>query len=154
MKGIPSHYSCEEIDLMTNEQKSRIGELRRQGLGYKRIAKELGLCESTVKTFCHRNDMSCGSMETAKSYYQYIPLTPCRFCGTMVPQYPARKEKKFCSDSCRNKWWNAHLSESNRDGMSTYTCPACGRTFSAYGKRNRKYCSHACYIADRFGGAK
>ena len=32
------------------------------------------------------------------------------------------------------------------------TCPACGKTFSAYGKRNRKYCSHECYIIDRFGG--
>ncbi len=35
-----------------------------------------------------------------------------------------------------------------------YRCPRCGSTFRAYRNRNRKYCSHECYIADRFGGGK
>ncbi|RXM53885.1 RNA polymerase subunit sigma-70, partial [Clostridium tetani] len=26
----------------------------------------------------------------------------------------------------------------------------CGKEFSAYGNKNRKYCSHNCYIRDRF----
>ena len=33
------------------------------------------------------------------------------------------------------------------------TCPSCGSTFYAYGNRNRKYCSHECYVEARFGGA-
>jgi hypothetical protein len=31
-----------------------------------------------------------------------------------------------------------------------FTCIACGKRFSAYGKADRKYCSHECYINDRF----
>mgnify|MGYP002626074911 CR=1 FL=1 len=77
---------------------------------------------------------------------------PCKYCGTMILQIPGRKEKKFCSDDCRNSWWNKHLTEVKRKNMTDYICPACGKTFSAYGKRNRKYCSHECYITDRFGG--
>lgn len=137
---------------MTNEMKIRIAELRKEGLGYKKIADALGVSESTVKTFCHRNDMASIPTETVKTISQDMPLKPCRFCGTMVPQYPGRKGKKYCSDACRNKWWNVHLSEIKRRSMSEYICPACGKPFSAYGKRNRKYCSHECYIADRFGG--
>jgi len=67
-------------------------------------------------------------------------------------QTEGRKEKKFCSDRCRNKWWNSHLSEVKRKAMYEYTCPNCKKTFMAYGNRNRKYCSHECYINDRFGG--
>ena len=40
-----------------------------------------------------------------------------------------------------------------RKAMYEYTCPTCGSTFYAYGNRSRKYCSHECYIAARFGGA-
>lgn len=138
---------------MTNEEKSRIAEMRKSGMGYKKIAQALGLSEGTVKTFCHRNGMAGVSPEITETDGASVDRKPCRQCGVMVPQYPGRKEKKFCSDDCRNKWWNAHLGEANREAMSRYTCPACGRPFSAYVKRNRKYCSHGCYIADRFGGA-
>ncbi len=41
MKGIPSHYSREEIRHMTNEEKRRVVDLRTQGFGYKRIAQTL-----------------------------------------------------------------------------------------------------------------
>ena len=31
-------------------------------------------------------------------------------------------------------------------------CARCGKPFTAYGNAGRKYCSHSCYIADRFKG--
>ena len=31
-------------------------------------------------------------------------------------------------------------------------CRYCDKTFFPYGNKNRKYCSHQCYINDRFGG--
>lgn len=34
--------------------------------------------------------------------------------GRRVAQQAGRKEKKFCSDKCRNKWWNAHLDQVDR----------------------------------------
>jgi endogenous inhibitor of DNA gyrase (YacG/DUF329 family) len=152
MKGIPSHYSCEEISHMTNEQKSRIAELRKEGLGYKRIAKALGLNDGTVKTYCHRHGMATVQAETAKPSRD-ASGDKCRFCGAPLVQLPGRKPKKFCSDECRNRFWNRNIARVNRKSMIRYTCPVCGKAFNAYGKHNRKYCSHGCYITDRFGGA-
>ena len=137
---------------MTKDEKSRVAELRRAGSGYKRIAQELGLSESTVKTFCHRNGLNSLSDEKQEVNSRDVTEKPCLCCGKMVVQYPGRKEKKYCSDDCRTKWWNSHIGEVKRKAMHDYTCPTCGRTFSAYGNRHRKYCSHECYITDRFGG--
>ena len=137
---------------MTNEEKSRIVKMRGDGIGYKKIAQTLGLSEGTVKTFCHRNGLAGTGLDAPEKASASILQKPCRYCGAMVVQIPGRKEKKFCSDECRNSWWNRHLSETKRKSMTEYVCPACGKTFSAYGKRNRKYCSHECYITDRFGG--
>lgn len=43
---------------MTQEQKTRIAQLRQQNIGYASIAKELSLSVNTVKAFCRRNDLS------------------------------------------------------------------------------------------------
>lgn len=138
---------------MTNEQKAAITEYRKNGYGYKKISRLTGVCESTVKTFCRRNGMAGNIKETAAEDAHRITEKPCRQCGKPVIQYPGRKEKKFCCDACRNRWWNSHLGEVKRKAMYDFVCPTCGKTFSAYGNRNRKYCSHECYIEDRFGGA-
>jgi endogenous inhibitor of DNA gyrase (YacG/DUF329 family) len=43
-----------------------------------------------------------------------------------------------------------------RQGIKTkqpytqYTCPQCGKVFTSYGNKKRKYCSHNCYIKSRF----
>ena len=37
-------------------------------------------------------------------------------------------------------------------GIKNVRCPHCGKEFHIYGDRRRKYCSHECYIADRFKG--
>ena len=137
---------------MTNEEKSRIADMRKSGMGYKKIARVLGLSEGTVKTFCHRNGMASVRAEEAPAVTAAVPQKPCQFCGKMIDQTPGRKEKKFCGDDCRNRFWNRNLSHIKRKAMTDYTCPSCSKTFSAYGKRNRKYCSHECYILDRFGG--
>ena len=51
------------------------------------------------------------------------------------------------------RWWNSHLDLVKRKAIYHFTCPTCGREFTAYGNAHRKYCSHSCYIEDRFGGA-
>lgn len=137
---------------MTVEDKIRIAELRKEGLGYKRIAKALGLNDGTVKTYCHRHGMATVQAKPAKPSRD-ASRDKCRFCGAPLLQIPGRKPKKFCSDECRNKFWNRNIARVNRKSMIRYTCPVCGKAFNAYGKHNRKYCSHGCYIADRFGGA-
>ena len=135
---------------MTTEEKQEISRLRKAGAGYTRIANELGINVNTVKTFCRRNGLTGDMPEQLPG----ITEQPCRQCGRPVVQYPGRREKKFCSDVCRNRWWNGHLGEAERENMATHPCPVCGSEFHAYGSRNRKYCSHACYIRARFGGAE
>lgn len=39
---------------MTEEQRKRVFKLRSQGLGYKTIAREVGLSSDTVKSYCKR----------------------------------------------------------------------------------------------------
>lgn len=130
---------------MTNEQKMLLISLRKDGLGYKRIADRIGISENTVKSFCRRNAGVVIIQESKED-------SCCKCCGKLIEQNPKRKEKKFCSDACRMKWWNSHLDQVERKAIYEYTCPACGRKFSVYGDAKRKYCSHKCYVAHRFGG--
>lgn len=138
---------------MTNEQRAAIAEYRRNGYGYKKISRLTGVCESTVKTFCRRNSLDGNAGEISNDEKAETTEKACLCCGKPVTQHYGRKEKKFCSDVCRNKWWNSHLHLVKRKAMYDFVCPTCGKHFYAYGNRNRKYCSHECYIEDRFGGA-
>jgi len=138
-----------EVDNMNDTQRQKIRELRTDGYSYGRISRMLGISENTIKTFCRRNGLG-GVMDTL------VPVEAgghfCLCCGAAVRQVGGRKEKKFCSDRCRNKWWNQNLDKVNRKANYEYVCPCCQKSFTAYGNKNRKYCSHECYIRDRFGG--
>ena len=124
---------------MKKEDMIVIGNMRLQGKSAGAIAAALGLSVNTVKSYLRRHpDMGCTHF--------------CPQCGKPVMQAEGRKEKKFCSDKCRNKWWNAHLDKVDRRAIREVTCAGCGKTFSVYGQAARKYCSHACYIRHRFGG--
>ena len=115
-------------------QKEAILRLRRQGCGYKAIAEQLALPRDTVRSCCKRS----------------TPAGMCKNCGAPIQQMSGRKTKLFCSASCRRAWWNSHPGAVNQRAIYSFTCPNCGKEFTAYGNANRKYCSHACYIASRF----
>jgi endogenous inhibitor of DNA gyrase (YacG/DUF329 family) len=135
---------------MTNLQKQRIAELRGQGIGYARIAESLGISENTVKSYCQRNNLG-GNMAVATQPAD--GQTFCRRCGKALTQSPGKKPIKFCSVECRAAWWKAHPDRLNKKALYRVTCSACGAEFTAYGNAKRKYCSHACYVAGRFGKA-
>lgn len=135
---------------MTNEQREEIKKLRADGYGYNRVAKALGISVNTVKSFCRRNNLTGRRMKPKTPADEVIGL--CKCCGISVEQNLGRKEKKFCSDKCRMKWWNNNLDKVNRKAMYEFICPNCKKNFTVYGNSNRKYCSHECYVADRFGG--
>jgi endogenous inhibitor of DNA gyrase (YacG/DUF329 family) len=127
---------------MTNQQKDQIRTMRMQGLGYVKIGQALGISHNTVRSFCRRNGLD---RDAAKN------TTACQQCGKLVKIIPKQKPKKFCSDACRASWWNSHPELVRRKAVYHYTCACCGQEFTAYGNQTRKYCSHKCYIADRFG---
>lgn len=101
----------------------------------------LGISDNTVRSFCRRNGLGDAAKNTVA----------CKHCGKLIKIIPKQKPRKFCSDACRTAWWNSHPDCVDRKAVYAYTCSHCGKPFTAYGNKERKYCSHGCYIADRFG---
>lgn len=135
---------------MTTEQKTQIFTLRTQGYGYASIAKAIGVKKDTVKSFCRRNGVA--GIRAAK---QAGRQNCCPQCGKKLVQPEKQKPRRFCSDLCRQTWWNAHPEMVKQKAVYSYVCPTCGKPFTAYGNSHRKYCSHQCYVQARFqGGAE
>ena len=122
---------------MTENQKSEIKRLHESGLGYKRISSETGISVNTVKSFL-KTSVPLGAEKNR-----------CLNCSVPVVQAPHRKQKKFCSDKCRNAWWSAHP-ENRKEKPYTHTCLCCGREFST-DRVVSKYCSRNCFAKARRG---
>lgn len=135
---------------MTDKQKKQIEEYRNSGCGYTQISKMMDLSVNSIKTYCKRHGL--GGALGYSSPADNNSSCCCENCGKDVKQLPGRKLKRFCSDKCRMDWWNHHQENVNRKANYEITCAYCGKVFTAYGNANRKYCSHECYIEDRFGG--
>lgn len=132
---------------MTEEQKNAIIRCRNGGLGYATIAKDIGLTKDAVVAFCRRNGLTgnmAGKVQDTAGR--------CKECGTVLVQTEGMKTRVFCCAECRKKWWKEHPEMLDKKAVYSYTCAGCGREFTAYGNSRRKYCSHACYIKDRFKG--
>lgn len=138
-------------DCMTNEQRMRITDMRNKGFGYTTIASAVGLSKDSVKAFCRSHDLT-GVKAGNTTTEAVADSTSCLHCGAPLINLPGAKRKKFCNRICRQAWWNAHPEEVKRKAVYQYTCLSCGKPFTAYGNANRKYCSHACYIAYRYAG--
>lgn len=132
---------------MTNEQKRRIAELRSTGVSYAKIGEALGIPGDTVKTYCRRNHVIIAQETSSDNTPAF-----CRECGAPLMQTEKQKPRVFCSRACREKWWHAHPDKLNKKAVYDFQCAGCGKPFTAYGNRHRKYCSHGCYIAARFKG--
>lgn len=96
---------------MASEQKIMIEEYRKNGIGYKQIAKDIGISVNSVKTYCRRNNLCSDDLQNR------ISNSVCEQCGKIVVQRKGKKHKRFCSDSCRNKWWNTHLDQVKRKAI-------------------------------------
>ena len=135
---------------MTKEQKSEIMLLRRQGVGYKRIAAIMEISVETVKSYCRRNFEENAikaevSMRNASSDDKSGSFSPCKHCGSPLQQTPGKRRREFCGSACRAAYWRAHPKT-----VRLQRCAGCG-TLLLMGSVSRKYCSHACYIRHRFG---
>ena len=122
---------------MQIELKNRILELKKLGMGYKAIAKELSITPSAVRNVC-----------TSK-YNDPEKYGNCKNCGIKTRQTPGKKKRQFCSDKCRMAWWNVHKDEIKRKAFYNYKCPCCNKEFVAYGNSKRIYCSINCFINSR-----
>ena len=132
---------------MTNEQKSRIAELRQAGFSYGKIGQFLDIPKNTIKTYCNRNNLASAPASSESD-------DRCKECGKPLVQKAKTKRRIFCCPECRKKWWREHPEQINRRSAEECICAGCGISFVAYKNTNRRYCSHACYIRSRFGGGK
>ena len=133
---------------MTDLEKSQITNLRNQGYGYKKIGQLMGLSVNTVKTYCKRNNLGGDITAHIKIHSEKT----CKNCGAPLIQTPGHKPRIFCSDACRTKWWNTHPNLVNHREDRLVVCRYCGKAFKVAKNSTRKYCSHSCYVADRFHG--
>lgn len=119
--------------MLTAEQKQNLDELREQGHSYQTIADNTNLTYKQVKGYFQR-----------KANFTY-----CLQCNRPVKQTAHRKEKKFCSDKCRMKWWNNHKTLIQRKPHHTQVCPYCNKIFNCYDSKHHVYCSRECYANAR-----
>ena len=135
---------------MDGFQKEQIKNLRGEGLSYAEIARQVNVSRDAVISFCRRNCLQ--EIKKPISVVENDTADVCRECRKPLVQVDGMKRRVFCSKECRTKWWKEHPDRLNRKAVYQFTCPHCGKPFSAYGNSKRKYCSHVCYISDRFGG--
>lgn len=122
---------------MTKQEIETLNLMRSHDKSAADIAIALGLSVNTVRSYIRRH--------LPKDAVQ----VGCRQCGKPVMQHKGRKAKYFCSDRCRNAWWNAHPEKVQRKAYYRLTCQFCGKEFVSYGNKNRKYCSRLCYADAR-----
>ena len=132
---------------MTASQKERISYMRLNGETYAAIADALGLSRNTVKSFCLRN------IRRAPCIRKVNPIcnSTCDQCGREFSICFGHRQRRFCSDHCRMTWWNAHRDLLNSKSRVEHVCASCGKPFAGYGRQQRKYCCHVCYIDARYG---
>ncbi len=123
----------EASSVMKVEQKSRIIKLRSRGVSYGEIAQEMGMPVNTVKSVCRRNGMCNGEGHR------------CLYCNGKIKQLLGTKKRMFCSDKCRQRYWNKLRSDRVSKNRVSHLCPVCGKTFYDYSSSKRTYCSQECY---------
>ena len=131
---------------MTDQQKRQIIGMRLRGDSHAAIADALGISRNTVKSFCLRN------LHPEPLEVKAVPVKSgvCDQCGMGFVLCPGHRQRRFCSDQCRITWWNAHRDLLNSKVLLENTCACCGKHFMGYARQQRKFCSHACYIAHRY----
>ena len=128
---------------MTTMDKEKVQRLRGEGLGYKAIASKLSLSVDTVKSFCRRAGLDGVVLHTTGDV--------CCQCGKPLEQKIRSGAKRFCSSQCRSAWWNSHDYLHKQKDENKRTCAHCGCDFFSFQSKQRKFCTHSCYVKSRFG---
>lgn len=142
---------------MTKFQSKQIRELRMRGVGYRAIASVTGLSRDVIRNYCKSQGIDGYAAElTVNMKEQMQQGRVCLCCGKELKQPVAGRKRKFCSEKCRRDWWSAHQDAIQKKETAVYekVCDYCGKPFTAYGNKSRKYCSHNCYVHDRFWRAE
>ncbi|QSX09552.1 RNA polymerase subunit sigma-70 [Alkalibacter rhizosphaerae] len=138
---------------MTDFQKQQIREFRIRGVGYRAISSITGLSRDIVRNYCKAYGLDGFARDLNINIKEKIDKQEaCLSCGKDLKQPATGRKRKFCSDDCRRDWWQRHPDsiKRNEETIFEYTCAYCGQEFKVYAQKSRKYCSHECYIRDRY----
>lgn len=129
---------------MTERERNLITAMRRSGRSYQEISSALMIDKDAVRSFCRTRSIEPDA-DSMRSF--------CPECGKELTPSSKGRTRRFCSDKCRRSWWKRNRSKEHRSEKTTRraVCLNCGKEFSSYAD-GRKFCSHKCYIAYRFGG--
>ncbi len=122
-----------EEQQMTNDQKNEAVKLFEQGKTYRDIARLIGATPESVKQFFYR-----------KRKNQFV--ITCEQCHQPI-RLNSNRQHRFCSYSCRMKWWNHHPEEYSNKEQYCFCCKTCGKTF--YSHHAASYCSRPCFYESR-----
>lgn len=134
---------------MNDTEKENIRKMRKEGHSYSQIALALNINKNTVKAFCRRNKLQTNEEVETKIKEKEICFV-CKNCGKPLKKGTKGQPKKFCCEECRREWWKSNDKKINKKAYYTLICTECGIKFESYGNKKRKFCSHACYINNRF----
>ena len=101
---------------MTEEQKIKIIELRKQGLGYKRIAKQLNITRDSVRGYCRRNEPFGEYIPSKKKKVKKINKIEKRFClncNKEIIESGKGPRRKYCCNKCRYSYRNRERKKYN-----------------------------------------
>lgn len=136
---------------METATKEKIKSLATNGYGLRAIAEALCLSKDTVKSFCRRQGIKIGPTKGNEKVGNGVF---CLNCGKALEQTKGKRRKVYCSEKCKNEWWNKRHRELGGKATYSLVCKGCGKEFKSYGNAKRKYCSHGCYIKHRFKEAE
>ena len=133
---------------LTDEQKGRILELKRQGLGYHLVAKEIGVTRDQVRDFCRTkaaielaNVYGFDIQTQTKQSSKQAKLYTCKYCnGKYYRKNSGINSTTYCSDRCKRESRNKKARETRKKKEAV--CRTCGKTFIRKG--NDVYCSNEC----------
>lgn len=138
---------------MTDTQAKQIRELRMRGVGYRAIASVAGLSRDAVRNYCRSHGLDGFAAAVLLNKKEQIQQgKACLNCSRPIEQPVTGRRRKFCKDACRREWWTAHPEAVRKKETAMYgsVCSYCSNPFTVYGNKTRKYCSHNCYVHDRF----
>ena len=128
---------------MTSGQEKVIHRLRIAGESYTSIAGKTGMAVGTIKAYCSRQGIKPSQDEAQH----------CATCGkALVAVMHLNRLQRFCSTQCRTSWWHENRDKRVRNG-AVHVCEHCRKEYTSYSKQS-KYCSHPCYISQRFGNVE
>lgn len=99
---------------MTESQKAQIRAMRMNGIGYRTIAKSLGLKVNQVQLFGKAHGLAGPAELTRMNYPIWCRKNNrCPICGTKKTQPVTGRRRKFCSGRCRTRYYRERRNEND-----------------------------------------